>query len=256
MFLRLCAIGHQLDLTGYGGGIYDTDAYKPMTNGDIKFELGGGSGVKALKADAVVMADGVTIPAGMRNGCSNNAIDDALLVDDGVSHHPPLILLMVLPCFLITDVVIYGTGFQKTYEFLSVEVRADLSIEEDGLYLYKNIFHTGVPGLSFVGSQVTTFNNILTHYLQAQLVAAVLSGRVMLPSKQDMDQDVARVKAWKRGFLPDSRHRASQVQLYMTSYHDELVSMMGFNKYRKGNFLSEWYGATAQHRPAALPAWR
>ena len=58
-------VAGQLDLVGYGGGIFDTKAFKPVSDGDIKVELGGGAGVKCLQGDAIVMADGCKIAAGM-----------------------------------------------------------------------------------------------------------------------------------------------------------------------------------------------
>ena len=42
-----------------------------------------------------------------------------------------------------------------------------LNIDRDGLYLYRNVIPTGLPNLAFVGGEVSTFNNILTHGLQA-----------------------------------------------------------------------------------------
>jgi len=51
---------------------------------------------------------------------------------------------------------------------LAVEggIKARLGIQKDGLYLYRNCLPPAVPGLAFVGSEVSTFNNVLTSGLQ------------------------------------------------------------------------------------------
>ena len=66
---------------------------------------------------------------------------------------------------------------------LSLDRRADewtrsrLDLQDDGLYLYRNIAPPLVPNLLFVGGEVTTYNNPLTHALQAEWVAALIAVR-------------------------------------------------------------------------------
>lgn len=63
---------------------------------------------------------------------------------------------------LDADVVVYGTGFGKSYEYLDRLLQNRLNIDRDGLFLYRNILPTGLPNVAFVGGEVSTFNNILT----------------------------------------------------------------------------------------------
>merc|ERR1711913_273098 len=79
------------------------------------------------------------------------------------------------------DVVIYGTGFRKSYDIFDKVTQQKLAIARDALYLYRNIIPPAVSNLAFVGSEVSTFNNILTHGLQAVWLRQVLTGEMRLP---------------------------------------------------------------------------
>ena len=91
------------------------------------------------------------------------------------------------------DVVVYGTGFVKSYDYLDADVQAQLQLQRDGLYLYRSVLPVSVPGIAFLGPEVSTFNNVLTHGLQAAWLskldapaggadAASLNARVMADS--------------------------------------------------------------------------
>jgi dimethylaniline monooxygenase (N-oxide forming) len=60
------------------------------------------------------------------------------------------------------DMVVMGTGFMKDYSFFDEKTLEALNKQKDGLYLYRQIIPPSVPNLAFVGSEVSTFNNILT----------------------------------------------------------------------------------------------
>mmetsp|Transcript_50332 Transcript_50332/g.107831 ORF Transcript_50332/g.107831 Transcript_50332/m.107831 type:complete len:538 (-) Transcript_50332:220-1833(-) len=138
------------------------------------------------------------------------------------------------------DMVVFGTGFTKSYAYLDSCLLEQLNREQDGLYLYRNMFPTKVPDLCFVGSEVSTFNNILTQGLQALWLRHVLSGHVSLPSVEDMDFVVDMERSWKRSWMPKKGDRAAILQLHKISYHDQLCRDMGVNPHRKGwNLLAE-----------------
>merc|ERR1712048_1021547 len=88
------------------------------------------------------------------------------------------------------DMVVCGTGFTKSYAYLEPALRERLKRQSDGLYLYRNMFPTQVPDLCFIGSDVSTFNNILTQGLQALWLRNVLVGRISLPSVATMEQTI------------------------------------------------------------------
>merc|ERR1712187_626857 len=89
------------------------------------------------------------------------------------------------------DLVVFGTGFTKTYGYLGPALRERLNRQSDGLYLYRNMFPMSVPDLCFVGSEVSTFNNILTQGLQALAEACAYwrSGAALAGGHGDDDRD-------------------------------------------------------------------
>merc|ERR1711879_931694 len=138
------------------------------------------------------------------------------------------------------DMVVFGTGFTKSYAYLEPASRERMGRQSDGLYLYRNMFPTQVPDLCFVGSEVSTFNNILTQGLQALWLKQVLTGRVALPSLEVMEKTIAKEQAWKRSWMPKKGDRAAILQLHKMAYHDQLCRDIGVTPYRKGwNFLAE-----------------
>merc|ERR1712060_75643 len=141
-----------------------------------------------------------------------------------------------LPC----DVLVFGTGFAKSYDLFDRLVQNKLRIEDDGIFMHRNIIPPGVSNLAFVGSEVSTFNNILTHGLQAEWLARVLDGKIELPYRPRMLARIEKMQAWKRSWMPATSARAAILQLHMLKYHDRLVKDMGENHLRKGvNKLAE-----------------
>jgi len=91
-----------------------------------------------------------------------------------------------------------------------------------------------------MGSEVSTFNNILTQGLQALWLRHVLTGHVTLPPVEAMDRAVEAERAWKRSWMPKKGDRAAILQLHKMSYHDQLCKDMAVNPRRKGwNLLAE-----------------
>merc|ERR1712187_283662 len=159
-------------------------------------------------------------------GSIDHFVEDGVVLTDGTQ--------------IPADVVIYGTGFGKSYEIFDKATQQKLAVQRDGLYLYRNIIPAAVPNLAFVGSEVSTFNNILTHGLQALWLQRMLIGEMSLPRPGAMERIVEKESAWKRSWMPPSSARAAIWQLHMTKYHDGLCQDMGVCHRRKGgNFRGE-----------------
>merc|ERR1712151_168048 len=159
-------------------------------------------------------------------GSIDHFVEDGVVLADGTQ--------------IAADVVIYGTGFGKSDKIFDETTQQKLAVERDGLYLYRNIIPAAVPDLAFVGSEVSTFNNILTHGLQALWLQQVVSGEVRLPRRSKMQQVIEKEQAWKRSWMPASSARASIWQLHMMKYHDNLCRDMQVPHRRKGfNLLAE-----------------
>jgi dimethylaniline monooxygenase (N-oxide forming) len=161
-----------------------------------------------------------------RKGSIDHFVEDGVVLLDGTQ--------------ISADVVIYGTGFCKNYDLFDESTQKKLAVQKDGLYLYRNIIPPDVSDLAFVGSEVSTFNNILTHVLQAVWLRRMLTGEMCLPKASAMHQVVEKEQAWKRSWMPASSARASIWQLHMMTYHDSLCSDMQVPCRRKGlNILAE-----------------
>jgi len=137
------------------------------------------------------------------------------------------------------DLVVYGTGFVKSYDYLDADVQAQLQLQRDGLYLYRSLLPVSVPGIAFLGSEVSTFNNVLTHGLQAVWLSKLLTGAMALPPPREMQKAVEAEMNWKRTWMPSTSARAAIQQLHMPKYHDRLLADMGEAACRKSNPLFE-----------------
>ena len=67
---------------------------------------------------------------------------------------------------LEADIVIYGTGFTKNYDIFDKVIQEKLNIQKDGLVLYNNIIPPQASDVAFMGCEVATFKNFLTHALR------------------------------------------------------------------------------------------
>lgn len=142
------------------------------------------------------------------------------------------------------DVVILGTGYQPKYDFLPAAFNQTL--EADGVYLYRHIIHPDLTNMAFIG-RAATFSNSLTAHLATVWLVNLLAGKIRLPSRAEMQAEIAAIKGWKRGFMPAIASRSSVIKLHMVHYHDELLAECGINPRRKRNWLLEWFG---DYRPA------
>ena len=102
------------------------------------------------------------------------------------------------------DVVIFATGFHKDYDVFPRTVQSKLQIELDGLYLWRHTIPVNVPNLAFVGSELAGISNISLYGVQAAWVAKYWSGRMEVPSPEEMQEEIEATKAWKRRWMPES----------------------------------------------------
>merc|ERR1712159_531568 len=108
-----------------------------------------------------------------------------------------------------------------------------------GLYLYRSVLPPSMPSIAFLGSEVSTFNNVLTHGLQAVWLSKLLTGAMALPPPREMQKAVEAEMHWKRTWMPSTSARAAIQQLHMPKYHDRLLADMGEAVCRKSNPLFE-----------------
>lgn len=113
------------------------------------------------------------------------------------------------------------------------------TVEDDGVYLYRHIIHPDLPSLTFIG-WASTFSNSLTTYLEVIWLTHLLKGKIKLPEREMMWQEISQMKRWKRRFIPPVAGRGSLLQAHLWHYHDELLCDLSINPYRKNNIITEW----------------
>ncbi|XP_074307001.1 flavin-containing monooxygenase FMO GS-OX-like 2 [Silene latifolia] len=91
--------------------------------------------------------------------------------------------------YVIADVILHCTGYKYHYPFLHTGGAVNVEDNRVGP-LYKHVFPPGLaPGISFIG--VPNYILSFTHFeLQSKWIAGVLSGRISLPSEEEMMQDI------------------------------------------------------------------
>ncbi|ESQ29139.1 hypothetical protein EUTSA_v10023450mg [Eutrema salsugineum] len=104
------------------------------------------------------------------------------------------------------DTIVYCTGYKYYFPFL--ETNGYMSIDEDNRVepLYKHVFPPALaPGLSFVGLPAMGIQFVMFE-IQSKWVAAVLSGRVTLPSQEKMMEDLIASYATLEALGVPKRH--------------------------------------------------
>jgi len=141
---------------------------------------------------------------------------------------------------IAADVVVFATGFGKSYGFLSPALVQQLDIDDDGLYLYRHMLPAGVKDIAFVGSESASLSNICTYGIQAEWLARMLTKRIQEPSDLLKTQEIDMFKTWKRGWMPKTGSRAGMIMAHWIHYHDSLLRDMGEPHRRFGmNWLAE-----------------
>ena len=139
---------------------------------------------------------------------------------------------------LAIDNLIVATGWRSDYSFLSEDIQNVLNVEDDGVYLYRNMIHPDLPNLFFVGSNAATFESVLTYNLQARWLAELFKGRHQLPDPEAMRNEIDTLKRWKRQWMPAGHNRGARIMLHQLHYHDELLQDFGANPKRKTGFFA------------------
>src|SRR5881296_1622039 len=137
---------------------------------------------------------------------------------------------------LDADVVIFATGFTQAVPFLEESVRRQIE-REDGFHLYRLILPPGVPRLGFIGYNSSTACQ-LTSEVAAHWLSDRFLGRLRVPSVEDMNREIERVRRWTAEVMP-ARSRGFFVGPWVVPHLDELMRDMGLPAVRSSNFIAE-----------------
>lgn len=136
---------------------------------------------------------------------------------------------IVLPC----DVVVLSTGYlTPTFPFLPAPYRAWLEGEQDGPQLYRHMLHPRIPRLAFAGFN-HGYMHVPTVEIGTQWLCAYLCGELELPSTEEMERSIAKVREWKRANIKFENARACAVSTRFQQYIDILLKELGVSPYRK-----------------------
>lgn len=145
---------------------------------------------------------------------------------------------------VVADVILHCTGYKYHFPFLHTGGIVNVDDNRVGP-LYQHVFPPALaPGLSFVGLPFKVVPFILCE-LQSKWIAGILSGRVSLPSKEKMMEEVeAFYSTLKAAGIP--KRYAHQLGDQQFEYDDWLAAKSG------SPLVEEWrknmYFATSPNR--------
>ncbi|XP_027155891.1 flavin-containing monooxygenase FMO GS-OX5-like [Coffea eugenioides] len=124
------------------------------------------------------------------------------------------------------DIILHCTGYKYNLPFL--KTNGVITIDDDNRVgpLYKHVFPPQLaPRLSFVGIPRVAINFVMID-LQAKWVASVLSGKVSLPSEEDMSADLEQCyRLLEEKGIP--KHHTHSLDLNMHEYLDWVAAQVG-----------------------------
>eukprot|EP00984_Skeletonema_dohrnii_P005201 scaffold1824_cov104-Skeletonema_dohrnii-CCMP3373.AAC.1 len=90
------------------------------------------------------------------------------------------------------DVVVFGTGFQPTRAFQEIFEGVELQDTlDDGLYLYKYIYHPKLPNVFFLGFKDPSLNMPSNASIQSLWTMCCAAGIAQLPPSNDMEEIIS-----------------------------------------------------------------
>jgi thioredoxin reductase len=107
------------------------------------------------------------------------------------------------------DAIIGATGYVTNLPFLQPE---HSPVNDDKFVLYNRVAHPDLKELYFVGFfDVSGGSNIRMMDDQAEYVAAIASGTVTLPSRDEMKRSIAEDVAWYEAMFPNAPRYANEL---------------------------------------------
>ena len=102
------------------------------------------------------------------------------------------------------DIVVYCTGYKVTFPFFDEDL---LSATDNVLPLYRRVFRPGLPSLAFIGLLQPLGAIMPIAEAQSAWACDYLGGRYALPSRGEMERDIAREQRRNaRRYVASKRH--------------------------------------------------
>lgn len=157
------------------------------------------------------------------------------------------------------DVVLCATGFQQRVPFLTPYVQRMLTDEDGNFRLYRHIVPVEVPNLSFAGYNSSVLS-VLNAEVAAHWTAAMLRGRVALPSHEEMVAEVDERLRWMDAGTNGHHAHGTAITPFAIHTIDELLRDLKFRLPLRTR-LAQWvspikpssYRGLGGQTPAAPP---
>ncbi|KAF5202478.1 flavin-dependent monooxygenase, partial [Thalictrum thalictroides] len=140
---------------------------------------------------------------------------------------------------LEADVVVLATGFEGKKKLESILPEPFSNLIEDStsiIPLYRGTIHPLIPNMAFVG-YVESVSNLHSSEIRCKWLARLLDDQFKLPTVEKMlDQTTKEEEIVKRTTRFYKRHCIST---YSINHTDEICEEMGWDSWRKKNWLLE-----------------
>ncbi|OMO86372.1 Flavin monooxygenase-like protein [Corchorus olitorius] len=140
---------------------------------------------------------------------------------------------------LEADVVILATGYdgkKKLKSILPEPFRSLLAYPSGIMPLYRGTIHPLVPNMAFLG-YIESVSNLHTSELRSMWLARLIDEKFKLPSAENMIEQISReLEVMRRTTRFYKRHCISTFSI---NHSDEMCEEMGWNSWRKKNWVSE-----------------
>jgi cation diffusion facilitator CzcD-associated flavoprotein CzcO len=156
-------------------------------------------------------------------------------------------------CEIPCDLVVLSLGSKSpSYPFLPEKYRQILESESDGAQLYRHLIHPHIPRIGFAG-----FNHCFMHIPAVEIgtlwLCAYLRDEIQLPSAEEMDRSIEKVRKWKRDNIQFEPSRSVAVNTRFQQYIDILLKDLGISPYRKlPNVFAEIFGRYGSYDYAGI----
>ncbi|CAN6460757.1 unnamed protein product [Victoria cruziana] len=153
---------------------------------------------------------------------------------------------------VVADVILHCTGYKYYFPFLDAN---DVVTVDDNRVgpLYKHVFPPSLaPSLSFIGLPWKAVPFPLCE-LQGKWVAGILSGRIALPTEQEMMDDVEAFYAQLEATGYPKRY-THNMKGYQFDYDDWLATQCGYSKVE--SWRRKMYDATSKRKRAKPETYR
>lgn len=153
---------------------------------------------------------------------------------------------------LQVDAILFCTGYRYNVSFLSSGCQVNVE-DERVTPLYKHIIHTKYPSLSIIGlcKHICPFPQF---HCQVLFVLAALTGKMVLPSREEMEKDIERDFRWRteeKGMPTRYAHTMGDLQW---KYNDELARLAGFKPVPR--VIKSLYDCIHEHKVKNLAQYK